>query len=141
MGAGLKDDIPALLETIQSSMFAKARQEMTDHIKVVKNFDDFLLHLENKCLLQVPFCGAEDCEDEIKEMSKKDESLGQEPPVWEPRVSVFPSPSLHRFRIVTNVLSLDVRRNPNIIQCLEEVIKNIIILNNLISHLRYFIYE
>jgi len=73
--AGLKDDIPALLETIQSSMFAKARQEMTDHIKVVKNFDDFLLHLENKCLLQVPFCGAEDCEDEIKEMSKKDESL------------------------------------------------------------------
>ena len=73
--AGLKDDIPALLETIQYAMFAKARQEMTDHIKVVKNFDEFLLHLENKCLLQVPFCGVEECEDEIKELSKKDESL------------------------------------------------------------------
>ena len=73
--AGLKDDIPALLETIQTSMFAKARQEMTDNVKVVTNFDDFLHHLENKCLLQSPFCGAEECEDEIKELSKKDESL------------------------------------------------------------------
>lgn len=73
--AGLSDDIPALLETIQSSMFAKARQEMTDHVKVVTKFEDFLSHLENKCLLQSPFCGEEACEDEIKELSKRDESL------------------------------------------------------------------
>ena len=49
--AGLKDDIPALLETIQSSMFAKARQEMSDHVKVLTSWDDFLTHLDNKCLL------------------------------------------------------------------------------------------
>jgi len=73
--AGLSDDIPALLETIQSAMFAKARQEMSDHLKVVTQWEDFLTHLENKCLLQVPFCGVEACEDEIKDMSKKDESL------------------------------------------------------------------
>ena len=73
--AGLKDDLPALLETIQSSMFAKARQQMTAHTKVVTQFDDFLKHLENKCLLQAPFCGDKCCEEEIKEMSKRDENL------------------------------------------------------------------
>ena len=73
--AGVKDDLPALLETIQSSMFAKAKQEMTDHLKVVTNFDDFLSNLEEKCMLQAPFCGIEDCEDQIKELSKRDESL------------------------------------------------------------------
>jgi len=73
--AGVKDDLPALLETIQSAMFAKAKQEMTDHLKVVTNFDDFLSNLEKKCMLQAPFCGAEECEDQIKELSKKDESL------------------------------------------------------------------
>ena len=73
--AGVKDDLPALLETIQSALFAKAKQEMTDHLKVVTKFDDFLSNLENKCLLQAPFCGVEECEDEIKELSKKDENL------------------------------------------------------------------
>ena len=48
---------------------------MSDHLKVVTQWEDFLTHLENKCLLQVPFCGVEACEDEIKDMSKKDESL------------------------------------------------------------------
>jgi len=73
--SGLKDDIPALLETIQSTMFAKAKNEMTDRVKVVTKFDDFLDGLEKKCLLQAPFCGLEDCEDEIKELSKKDSDL------------------------------------------------------------------
>jgi len=73
--SGLKDDIPALLETIQSAMFAKAKNEMTDRIKVVTEFDDFLDGLEKKCLLQAPFCGDKDCEDVIKDLSKKDSDL------------------------------------------------------------------
>eukprot|EP00091_Calanus_sinicus_P009126 TRINITY_DN21523_c0_g1_i1.p1 TRINITY_DN21523_c0_g1~~TRINITY_DN21523_c0_g1_i1.p1 ORF type:complete len:142 (-),score=52.80 TRINITY_DN21523_c0_g1_i1:41-466(-) len=73
--AGLKDDIPALLETIQTTMFAKAKNEMTDRVKVVTKFEDFLDGLENKCLLQAPFCGLEDCEDQIKELSKRDSDL------------------------------------------------------------------
>eukprot|EP00088_Acartia_fossae_P042021 TRINITY_DN439_c0_g1_i7.p1 TRINITY_DN439_c0_g1~~TRINITY_DN439_c0_g1_i7.p1 ORF type:complete len:599 (-),score=215.29 TRINITY_DN439_c0_g1_i7:123-1919(-) len=73
--AGVEDDIPALLDTIQSCMLAKARTEMTDHIRVVENFDDFLKGLDEKCLLQSPFCGAVPCEDEIKELSKKDADL------------------------------------------------------------------
>jgi len=73
--AGLQDDIPALLATIQSSMFAKAKQELTEHLKVVSTFKDFLAGLEAKCLLQAPFCGIEDCEDQIKELSKGDAEL------------------------------------------------------------------
>merc|ERR1712098_471698 len=73
--AGLKDDLPALLETIQSSMFARAKQELTDHLKVVTTFDEFLAGLEAKCLLQAPFCGEIPCEDQIKELSKGDEEL------------------------------------------------------------------
>jgi len=72
---GLEDDVPALLDTIQSSMFAKARCDLSDHIRVVDNFDAFLKGLDDSCLLQSPFCGEESCEDEIKERSKKDADL------------------------------------------------------------------
>jgi len=73
--SGLEDDVPALLETIQSAMFARARDEMANHLRVVVSFDDFLKGLDEKCLLQAPFCGDEACEDEIKELSKKDADL------------------------------------------------------------------
>ena len=53
---GLEDDVPALLETIQSAMFARARDEMANHLRVVHNFDEFLKGLDEKCLLQVNGC-------------------------------------------------------------------------------------
>ena len=73
--AGLQDDIPALLDTIQSSMYAKAKTELTDHLRVVTTFEAFLAGLEEKCLLQAPFCGVPACEDQIKELSKGDSEL------------------------------------------------------------------
>jgi len=72
---GMEDDVPALLDTIQSSMFARARSELADHLRIVENFPDFLKGLDENCLLQAPFCGEEPCEDEIKELSKKDADL------------------------------------------------------------------
>jgi len=72
---GLEDDVPALLETIQSAMFARARSELADHLRVVENMPDFLKGLDEKCLLQAPFCGDEPCEDMIKDLSKKDADL------------------------------------------------------------------
>jgi len=50
---GLEDDVPALLDTIQSAMFARARNELSNHLRVVENFDDFLKGLDENCLLQV----------------------------------------------------------------------------------------
>jgi len=73
--AGVKDDIPALLDTIQSSLFAKARTELSDHLVVATKWEEFLQALDKKCLIQAPFCGDEKCEDEIKDGSKRDENL------------------------------------------------------------------
>ena len=56
-------------------MFAKAKDESTDRIKVVTEFDDFLDGLEKKCLLQAPFCGDKEFEEVIKDPSKKDSNL------------------------------------------------------------------
>ena len=50
---GMEDDIPALLNTIQSSLFARARTEMADHVKVAATFEQFLQHLDKNCLIQV----------------------------------------------------------------------------------------
>ena len=70
---GLTDDIPALLDTIQSSMFARARTELADHLVVTDSWDTFVESLDRKCLIQAPFCGAVDCEEKIKEESKSRE--------------------------------------------------------------------
>ncbi len=50
---GMEDDLPALLNTIQSALFARARTEMADHLKVATSFQEFLQHLDNNCLIQV----------------------------------------------------------------------------------------
>jgi bifunctional glutamyl/prolyl-tRNA synthetase len=50
---GMEDDLPALLNTIQSALFARARTEMADHLKVAHTFQEFLQHLDNSCLIQV----------------------------------------------------------------------------------------
>ena len=73
--AGLGDDLPALLLTIQSSMYAKAKSELTEHLRVVTDFPAFLKGLEEKCLLQAPFCGDKECEETIKDLSKGDADL------------------------------------------------------------------
>jgi len=78
--AGLRDDLPALLSTIQSSMYARAKAELTEHIRVVTDFPAFLKGLDEKCLLQAPFCGEVACEEEIKELSKGDAELNPNAP-------------------------------------------------------------
>ena len=78
--AGLKDDLPALLSTIQSSMYARAKSELTEHLRVVTDFPAFLKGLDEKCLLQAPFCGEVACEEEIKELSKGDAELNPNAP-------------------------------------------------------------
>merc|ERR1712179_315840 len=74
-------------------------------VKVVTKFGDFLDGLEKKCLLQAPFCGLEDCEDEIKELSKKDSDLEPNAHQWEPRVCAFLSTSLPRWRTAPSASS------------------------------------
>lgn len=66
--------LPALLKQIQESMFAKAKKDMDEHVKVAKSFAEFTQSLDKNNLLLSPFCGDKECEGRIKEDSARDES-------------------------------------------------------------------
>ncbi|KRZ12640.1 Bifunctional glutamate/proline--tRNA ligase [Trichinella zimbabwensis] len=68
------DVIKQLLTEIQNSLFSRAKAEMDNCTKVVEKWNDFCGHLEKRCLVMAPFCGAEVCEDLIKKDSTRDES-------------------------------------------------------------------
>ncbi|XP_008548308.1 bifunctional glutamate/proline--tRNA ligase [Microplitis demolitor] len=63
-----------LLNTVQKSMFDKAKKELDDHIKSCQDWNSFCKHLDQKNLILAPFCGRIDCEDEIKKDSARDEA-------------------------------------------------------------------
>eukprot|EP00096_Caligus_rogercresseyi_P003966 TRINITY_DN1801_c0_g1_i1.p1 TRINITY_DN1801_c0_g1~~TRINITY_DN1801_c0_g1_i1.p1 ORF type:complete len:1654 (+),score=500.98 TRINITY_DN1801_c0_g1_i1:395-4963(+) len=65
-------DVVALLDTIQSDMFAKAKKELDEHLSIVRSWDDFMAALNRKNLIHAPFCGGKECEEEIKDKSKGD---------------------------------------------------------------------
>ncbi|XP_076663274.1 glutamyl-prolyl-tRNA synthetase [Andrena cerasifolii] len=67
-----------LLADIQSSMLARARKNLNEHIKRADNWDDFCSELNKKNLLLSPFCGESPCEDNIKADSAR-EDTGEEP--------------------------------------------------------------
>ena len=62
----------AVLEQIQKEMFAKAKRELDENLVTVKKWDDFVAALDKSKIIMAPFCGAEECEDVIKDMSKAD---------------------------------------------------------------------
>ncbi|XP_023034416.1 bifunctional glutamate/proline--tRNA ligase isoform X2 [Drosophila willistoni] len=69
--ADVEKKIPALLETIHESMYAKAQNDFTTHTKTVKTWTEFCDFLEQKNVLLAPFCGETPCEDQIKENSAR----------------------------------------------------------------------
>ncbi|KAH0558106.1 bifunctional glutamate/proline--tRNA ligase isoform X1 [Cotesia glomerata] len=63
-----------LLESVQRSMFDKAKKELNDHLKHCQDWSAFCGHLDKKNLILAPFCGRIECEDEIKKDSARDEA-------------------------------------------------------------------
>lgn len=73
--------VPALLETIHRDMYNRANEQFTTHRKIIEKFDEIVPALNDKNLVVVPFCLAEDCEDQIKkETAKKQEDISQSGP-------------------------------------------------------------
>ncbi|KAF2083926.1 prolyl-tRNA synthetase [Saccharata proteae CBS 121410] len=67
--------VPALLETMQADLLAKASKDFADARKVVTEWNEFVPALDNKCVCLIPHCLGGECEDEIKELSaRKNES-------------------------------------------------------------------
>ena len=64
--------MPALLNTIQSEMFARAKETYDARLVVVRDWAEFVPTLEKKCVVVVPWCEAEACEDDIKDRSARE---------------------------------------------------------------------
>eukprot|EP01107_Rhizomastix_libera_P016241 TRINITY_DN663_c0_g1_i1.p1 TRINITY_DN663_c0_g1~~TRINITY_DN663_c0_g1_i1.p1 ORF type:complete len:551 (+),score=111.52 TRINITY_DN663_c0_g1_i1:139-1791(+) len=70
--ADLPAMVPKLLDTIQNSMFLRAKEVRDSRIVDVDKWENFLPALDRKCICRVPWCQRVDCEGEIKERSGKE---------------------------------------------------------------------
>jgi prolyl-tRNA synthetase len=61
-----------LLNTIQADLFAVAKKEYDERLKVVTDWKDFVPSLNAKNICVAPWCEVEACEDDIKEQSAKE---------------------------------------------------------------------
>lgn len=61
--------ITTLLDTIQKDMYAKAKATYDSRLKVVTDWKDVVPTLDAKCVVVLPWCEEEACEDDIKERS------------------------------------------------------------------------
>ena len=67
--ASIETAVPALLETIQNEMFARAKEVYWSRIKQVTEWEKVVPTLDDKCVVVLPWCEVESCEDDIKERS------------------------------------------------------------------------
>ncbi|KAJ7695144.1 hypothetical protein B0H17DRAFT_980395 [Mycena rosella] len=67
--ADIGPTVTALLDVIQSDMFNRAKTTYDSCLKEITNWDDIVPTLDNKCVVVMPWCEVEACEDDIKERS------------------------------------------------------------------------
>lgn len=75
----LNKQVPALLETIQADLYARAKQKFDTHTKQITSWDDFVPALNAKNVCMIPHCLTEKCEDEIKDLSAR-KDVGDDTP-------------------------------------------------------------
>ncbi|KAJ8309483.1 hypothetical protein KUTeg_014357 [Tegillarca granosa] len=68
----LGKQIVDMLEDIQNIMFSRAKADLDNYLVVSHNWDDFCNSLDQKKIIQAPFCGEIPCEDNIKKDSARD---------------------------------------------------------------------
>uniref|UniRef100_A0A6B2L2B1 proline--tRNA ligase n=1 Tax=Arcella intermedia TaxID=1963864 RepID=A0A6B2L2B1_9EUKA len=64
--ANLVNDLKDTLINIQKSLFEKAKKLKDEHTKSAETWEQFLVHLNNKNIVKVPFCCTADCEGDVK---------------------------------------------------------------------------
>eukprot|EP00123_Amoebidium_parasiticum_P015370 comp22933_c0_seq1/m.36330 comp22933_c0_seq1/g.36330 ORF comp22933_c0_seq1/g.36330 comp22933_c0_seq1/m.36330 type:complete len:1363 (-) comp22933_c0_seq1:376-4464(-) len=78
--ADLAKSMPALLDTVHSQLYQKAKDQLDRHVKVVEKWDDFVPALDAKCLCLIPYCQNKACEEDIKKRSTRDEAVDSNAP-------------------------------------------------------------
>lgn len=65
----IETDLPALFEEIQSNLYKVAKKKFDDHRVMVHDWKDFVHQLNQKNVVVAPWCGVEECEEDIKDAS------------------------------------------------------------------------
>lgn len=69
--ADLATGVSKTLETIQSDMYNRAYDTIQGRLRIVLDWKDVVPTLDDKCVVVIPWCEEEACEDDIKERSGK----------------------------------------------------------------------
>ncbi|XP_056268340.1 bifunctional glutamate/proline--tRNA ligase isoform X2 [Pseudoliparis swirei] len=73
--AEVEKRLVALLEDIQSNLFNKASDDLKRNMVTAETIEQFQRELDQKKIIQIPFCGGIECEDWIKKITAKDQDL------------------------------------------------------------------
>uniref|UniRef100_A0A5S6QQU9 Uncharacterized protein n=1 Tax=Trichuris muris TaxID=70415 RepID=A0A5S6QQU9_TRIMR len=68
------DEVKRLLDVVQQSLYNRAKNEMDKFTVVEHDWKEFCTYLDNKYIAMVPFCSTDDCEDQIKKDSAREDS-------------------------------------------------------------------
>ena len=71
----LATKIPTLLDQIQSDLYTKADESFKKHIKQVTDWKDFVSALNDKNIILMPHCLTESCEDDVKDLSARKDTV------------------------------------------------------------------
>uniref|UniRef100_A0A452IAN6 Uncharacterized protein n=1 Tax=Gopherus agassizii TaxID=38772 RepID=A0A452IAN6_9SAUR len=66
-----EDKLRHILEEIHANLYNKAFEDLTNHMVVANNMEDFQKELEAGKIVQIPFCGEMECEDWIKKTTAR----------------------------------------------------------------------
>ncbi|TPP55232.1 proline--tRNA ligase [Leishmania donovani] len=69
--------VAALLEDVHAQMYARAKETMETHRVRVTEWAEFVPTLNRKCLILAPWCGAMECEDQVKKDSAEESKAAQ----------------------------------------------------------------
>ncbi|KAM6492336.1 hypothetical protein JOM56_012060 [Amanita muscaria] len=67
--SNVEETVKSLLETVQKDMFNRAKEVYDSRVIPVTEWKDVVPTLDNKCIIVIPWCEVEACEDDIKERS------------------------------------------------------------------------
>ena len=60
-----------MLDTIQREMFKRAKEAYDSRVIPVTKWEEVVPTLDNKCIVAMPWCKVEACEDDIKDRSAR----------------------------------------------------------------------
>ncbi|PFH46548.1 hypothetical protein AMATHDRAFT_50963 [Amanita thiersii Skay4041] len=69
--ANIETTVQELLDTIHKDMYTRAKEAYDSRLIAVTKWEDLVPALDNKCIVAIPWCEVEACEDHIKERSAR----------------------------------------------------------------------